>query len=125
MSNPTITLLDEISTKLGDVSDGAVARALGVTRATVSKWRNGIGSMSDDTAIQAAKVLGKDSSYTLVLAAMERAPTEKAKAAWTNLARRLQRSTAATIVAGLGFAALLNSPPAHAAPWTAPGIYIM
>ena len=70
--------------------------------------------MSDETALRAAQLLGRDESHVLTLAAMERASTEKAKAAWSKLAHRLQRSVTTGVIAALGIALLLNSQAASA-----------
>jgi plasmid maintenance system antidote protein VapI len=90
MGNQTVQLLDTLSASLGDASDYAVAKALGVTRATVSKWRTGVGAMSDETAIRAAKILNQDPSTLILIMAEDRARTPTVKAFYRQIADRLR-----------------------------------
>jgi plasmid maintenance system antidote protein VapI len=103
MGTRTIAVLDELSEALKGASDYAIAKALGVTRATVSSWRVGRGSMSDDVAIRTAKILKRDPGEFLLIAAEERATTEIAKREWTKLSKQLRSTAAGLAVAVLGF----------------------
>jgi hypothetical protein len=109
----TITVLDELSEALKGASDYAIAKALGVTRATVSSWRVGRGTMSDDVAIRAAKILKREAGELLVIVAEERATTDTAKKAWTNLAKQLRvgvvTALAITSISGFQQAKAMNS----------------
>ena len=67
MSKTTIHLLDRLATHLGHASDYRIARELGVSRASVSKWRVGKTGMSDDMAVRVAEVVGEDPAYVLAL----------------------------------------------------------
>lgn len=117
MGTKTIETLNRISQMLGGASDYEVAQHLGVTRATVSKWRTGQGSMSDETALIAASFADQTTPEALLLEmAAERTTSEKAAETYRRIARRL-RAAAAVVTLGiasfLGF--FLHSPPVQAA----------
>lgn len=95
-------LLDELVSHLGQVSDGAVARSLGVTRATVSKWRVGVGTMSDEVAIRAAKILKRPIGEILATVAADRATEEQVKIEWTKVAKQMRSTAAVITLATLG-----------------------
>lgn len=100
----TAEILDRLSTKLDDASDYRIAKELGVTRATVSRWRVGKGSLGDESAIAAAEILGEDPRVILTLIAGERAHSERAKALYKQIAASIGKSAATILVAlGMGF----------------------
>jgi predicted transcriptional regulator len=97
MPSETIKVLDRLNTKLA-MSDYQLHKLLGVSKATVSRWRVGKGSFSDTTALKIAEILDENPGYMLALAAAERATGEPERKAWTTAAKRLQRSAAAALV---------------------------
>ncbi|OCS48825.1 DUF3693 domain-containing protein [Ralstonia pickettii] len=84
----TLEFLDAISAKLGGASDYAIAKHLEVTRASVSKWRNGHGGFDDETAIRVARILDIDPAIVLFASHAERTKTPAAKGVWMALANR-------------------------------------
>lgn len=102
--NDTTRLLDRLSQKLGDASDYRISQALGVTRASVSRWRLGKGSFSDAAALKVAEMLDENPGYVLAVAAAERAQSEQERKAWAKVAQTMRRSAAAVAaLAVLGF----------------------
>lgn len=107
----TVKLLDRLAAKLGDghdASDYRISQALGVGRATVSKWRVGKGSFGDATALKVAELLDENPGYVLAVAAAERATGEQERKAWTKVAQVVKRSAAAAIVLAAATPALIQ-----------------
>lgn len=98
-----LQLLNEYQRKLGLSSDNQTAKALGVSRAAVSKWRNGE-TIGDEIALKIADALGYPRDYVLICCHAERAQANEAKKVLTKLASRLRG--AAAILAILSFAAI-------------------
>ena len=95
--NKTIELLDAYKDATGCRSDNAAAERLGVQRATVSKWRNGIGHPEANTVETMARTAGRSAARWVPLIEAERARTREARATWLRIA-----GTAATIMLVLG-----------------------
>jgi predicted transcriptional regulator len=81
----TIDYLDELRIKLQLPSDYAVAKALGCTRASVSRYRNGVGSFDDATAIKVADLLGLEPLEIIAAANFERAKDEHSQNVWASI----------------------------------------
>lgn len=94
-----IELLDKYKQTRSIASDNACAKALGVTRAAVSAWRNGLRHPESNVIAQLATGVGEDVGYWLARIEAERARTPEAAKPWAALARRLGHAAA---VAGLG-----------------------
>lgn len=77
--------LDDLRKHLGLPSDYAVSKALGLTRAAVSKYRNGIGSFDDSTAIKVASLLEIDPLEVIAAAAYERCNDASTKKVWASI----------------------------------------
>lgn len=60
-------------------SDYRVAKELGVTQQTVSKWRTGKNGMDEETAIRVADILNKEREYLLACVLMERYKSSKVR----------------------------------------------
>jgi plasmid maintenance system antidote protein VapI len=103
MKTNTVQILDRVASTLGNVSDYKAAQELGVTRQAVSNWRNDKNYMNDAPAIRAAEILGEKPETILALIAADRSDDPATKRIWTNLAKQLQRTAAATAIATLGF----------------------
>lgn len=114
--NDTVKLLDRLAASLGDASDYRIAQVLGINKATVSRWRVGKGSFSDETALKVAELLHENPGYLLAVAAGERATDEQARKAWGTAAKVLRRSAAAVVA----IAMLVPAPQAEASQ-TRPG----
>jgi len=137
----TLQIVDEVKAALAieiadregfvdPVSDYRVAKALGVTRATVSKWRQDKGGMSDATALRAAAITGADPVYYLLRVAMERTESIGAADVLERVVKKVRRSGRAVITAKIasilfgtvlvaGSAALPHSTPCSDGPATA------
>ena len=103
MTTETVRTLERVAKKLGDVSDYKAAQALGVTRQAVSQWRNNNNYMNDGPAVKAAEILGERPETILALIAADRTDDPATKKIWTNLAKQLRATAAATTLAALGF----------------------
>jgi predicted transcriptional regulator len=103
MNNETNRLLDKAAKRLTTESDYSLANALGVSRAAVSKWRSGRNHMADTAAMKLAEILGEPTDSILALVAADRTSDPAAKKQWTNMAKKLRSTAAATAMAALGF----------------------
>lgn len=81
--------LDAIKARHQLPSDYAAAKALGVTRTSVSRYRNGSDTFADTVAIRVAELLDMDPAEVLIDCQMERAPDPATRAAWGALLARL------------------------------------
>ncbi|WP_404993322.1 DUF3693 domain-containing protein [Cupriavidus pauculus] len=84
----TLEFLDAVSAKLGGASDYAIAKELGITRASVSRYRNGHGGFDDETAIRVARILDIDPAAVMCAAHAERAKGPEVRNMWASLADR-------------------------------------
>ena len=105
--SPSITLIDKYKKVAGIASDNACANALGVTRATVSRWRNGQGHPEPDTVEAMCKATGDSLAHWLPLIEAERARNPEARKVWLRLA---QMAAAVALTVGLAS----PTSPAHA-----------
>lgn len=92
-------------------SDYAAAKRLGVTRATVSKWRNG-GTMDAATIAQIAHDLRIDFDAALAEVSLERPVSERDRAIW----ERLRARVSVAILAAIAAQGLMQQSDAEAAP---------
>jgi plasmid maintenance system antidote protein VapI len=113
MSGESLKVLERVAAKLGGVSDYRAAHELRVSRKAVSNWRNGNHFMADDAAIRAAEILGERPEAMLAYLSAERTKSAKARALWSALARRLQRSAATVAGLTVGATALLANAAGH------------
>lgn len=81
----TVTYLDAIRAKLHISSDAALARALGVNRQTVSKYRHYSISMDDDVAARAAELLEIQPATVLLDMYAERTRDPRIKSIWEQI----------------------------------------
>lgn len=93
-----LQLLDEYQKATGNSSDNKTAKALGVSRAAVSKWRNGE-TFGDEAALAIADALGYPRDYVLLCCHAERASFPEAKKVLRQVAGKLRG--AAAIIAAL------------------------
>lgn len=99
----TVDYLKQVKRRLGIESDYALAKALGVTRGTVSNLQLGKNTMSDETAMKVADIL--ELQRALVLADMhaEREKNPELQAVWRGLVDKL----------ALGFEVLMSCTTPH------------
>jgi transcriptional regulator with XRE-family HTH domain len=84
----TVQYLDAIKTRSGLRSDYAAAKALGVTRCAVSRYRLGLSTFDDTIAVRVAEILGVDPLEVIAAANLERAKDDGAHAIWIALWRK-------------------------------------
>jgi transcriptional regulator with XRE-family HTH domain len=77
----SLEYLDAVKTRLGIVSDYALAARLGVTRSAVSKFQKGA-VFGDDVALTVAEILQINPLTVIAAANAERAKTPEQKARW-------------------------------------------
>lgn len=107
--------IDAIKARHNLPSDYAAAKALGVTRSAVSKYRSGADSFADHVALRAASLLEIDPGEILIDCQMERAPDPATRAAWGALLARLGGHAAVVIFGALLVLQSLIPAPAMAA----------
>lgn len=95
----TVDFLDALKRVHALPSDYAAAQILGITRAQVSKYRNGRDFMGDEVALKVAELLALEPGYVAACAHAERAASEGARSMWESVAKRLQGAGVAGAVA--------------------------
>ena len=88
----TIDFLDAVKARNNGASDYAVAKMLGVTQQTVSRWRVGKDFFGDSAAIKVADKLKIDPRYVVACAHAERAKGDDEKAVWLGIAGLFQKT---------------------------------
>lgn len=102
----TVEYLDAIKVRLDLPSDYAVAKALGLTRAAVSKQRLGHSVFDDTTALRVAEILGVDPMEVISAANAERARDEETRRLWERAWGKVTGATAVVVIAaGIGLSA--------------------
>jgi hypothetical protein len=109
----TLTFLDAVKARHSVPSHYALAKKLGCTHQTVSKYRLRKDFLGDSTAIKVAELLEIDPAIVIASAHAERAKKDDERAAWESIVRRLGGAAALVVV---GLFALLAPPPANASP---------
>jgi transcriptional regulator with XRE-family HTH domain len=122
----TLQYLDELRAKLDLPSDYAVANLLGVTRAAVSKWRQGRTTFDDLTACRVADALGVDPMEIIAAANFERADNERARAVWQTMWGKAAGTIALSLTAcAVGALAVVPSPVRASEQASSAILYIM
>jgi transcriptional regulator with XRE-family HTH domain len=104
MSNSTVDYLDAIRAKLEIHNDSALARALGVSRQTISSYRLKSVSMDDDVAARAAELLGVQPGTVLLDMYTERTRDPRIKSIWAQIGVAFLNNTPAPHQMGLALA---------------------
>lgn len=94
----TIDLLDQYIKARSLTSDNAAAKSLGIGRAAVSKWRNGLGHPDADNVATMCNATGQAIAHWLPLIEAERARNPEARKVWLRLA---QLAAMVTLAVGL------------------------
>jgi predicted transcriptional regulator len=81
----TIDYLDEMKAKHGMPSDYAAAKALGVSRASISLYRTGKNQFDNFTAAKVADLLGVDVLEIIAAVNHERSKDDERRAFWLSL----------------------------------------
>ena len=94
MMKTTIQYLDAVKARLGIESDYGVAKALGITRAAVSRYRTGVGTFDDEVAMTVAEILKINPLEIIVASRAERAKNDvqrkKWERSWENFSRNFR-----------------------------------
>lgn len=123
----TVEYLDAVKIRLDLPSDYAAAKALGVTRAAVSKYRLGHASFDDTTALRVAEILEIQPFEVIAAANVERARDTETRSLWE---RAWGKAVGATVAATLTVCAVglsVAPTPSQAAQNTGSGasLYLM
>lgn len=106
--------LDAARRKIGAESNAELARALGLSRAAMTKYYNGERIIDDYTAARLAGLVGIDPLKVIAQANAEREKDGNRRAYWEKIAQL--GGMAASLTAGAGVILLLSPSPAIAAP---------
>lgn len=107
--------IDRVKTAKGLTSDYSVANALGLSRATVSKYRSTTPTLDEDTALKVAHALSIDVAIVLADQSMERSKDQEARSAWATILERLGGVAASIFLASGLVGGLAASPDAQSA----------
>ncbi|RQP43143.1 DUF3693 domain-containing protein [Burkholderia ubonensis] len=112
----TIQYLDALKKRLDLPSDYAAAQALGVTRAAVSRYRNGLSVFDEATAVRVADILGLDPLEVVSACKAESATDARMRRMWENAWGKATGATATAAIAVV-MVGLAGAPsPAQSAP---------
>lgn len=81
----TVEYLQQAKKALKIESDYALAKALGITRSAISAYVQGRTTMSDDTAVKVANVLGKHPAIVMIDMHREREKNPELRAVWNSV----------------------------------------
>lgn len=104
----TNDFLDAVKSKHGLTSDYQLAKFLNFRQQRISIYRHH-GAFDDDACITVAQALSLEPSYVMACIAAERTKSEKAKAVWSKLAKRLSAVAAVVLVISLAPALILST----------------
>lgn len=88
----TTEYLDAVREKLHLPSDYAVAKELGVTRESVSGWRNGKSPFGIETAMKIGEILGMDGHAVYAQGQIERAKKPEIAEFWMGISEKFSVS---------------------------------
>jgi predicted transcriptional regulator len=114
--NTTLQVLDLIKSTHNVTSDYAVSKLLGVTRATISRYRNSGGQFDDKVADRAAKLIKTDSAKLIASLHRERAMKGIDKEIWMDIESKCNFAKDAKkqeVIEALSEAAKEVKSPAH------------
>ena len=105
----TIEYLDAIKTKTGAPSDYAIAKLLGISRASVSNYRNGHTYFDDDICVKVASLLDVDPIEVVINVHAERSTNVLVKSSFMEVLKQI-RGVAAMCLLATGITALQPAP---------------
>lgn len=105
--------IDAIKTEHGIVSDYALAKRLGWSRARVSQYRTGLHHFDETGALQVAELLDLDPAEVLLDALASRAHSPAARAAFESARARICVMLSSRRRPGRAFLPALRIPPAY------------
>jgi transcriptional regulator with XRE-family HTH domain len=123
----TVEYLDAVKIRLDLPSDYAAAKALGVTRAAVSKYRLGNAFFDDTTALRVAEILDIQPFEVIAAANAERARDSETRSLWERAWGKAVGATAAATLTVCAVGLSVVPTPSQAAQKIDSGasIYIM
>lgn len=86
----TVDILDAIKARLNLPSDYALAKQMGITHSAITIYRKKHTTMSDETALKAAKLLKIAPFYFMALANAERTKSPEVRREWEMLATEME-----------------------------------
>lgn len=95
----TIEYLDAIKSKTGVPSDYAIAKVLGITRASVSNYRNGHTYFDDDICVKVASILEIPEIEVVLNIHAERSTNVIVKASFKEVLKQLGTVAATLLIA--------------------------
>lgn len=104
--------LDALMALKNITSDYQLAKALSVTRSTVSRYRCGHATFDDVVAVRVAEMLGVEPLEIIAAANHQRAKRPEAKKIWERIAKSAAAATIALVFVGIS---LFGGSPANAA----------
>lgn len=99
----TVEILDAIKRRLSIASDYKLAQAMGVSRQSVSQWRNGVYHLDVFASAKAAELLGEPHIKIIAIVEAERTKRPEQVKYWKELAKASMIATA--LIAGGVFGA--------------------
>ncbi|MBB5543541.1 DUF3693 domain-containing protein [Paraburkholderia fungorum] len=90
--------LDAVKAKLDLPSDYATAKALGVTRASVSKWRLGHSVPDELACAKIADIIGVEPIEVIAASQFERSKDENARKLWESIWGKAAGATVASLM---------------------------
>lgn len=121
----TDRLLNRCKSVLDIESDYRLAKVLGISHTTITHWRNGRSTPSDEAVISICALMQKDPAQAIAQLHAERAKTDIARQFWQNTADKLS-SALAPVISAVFVAILLvalSPTPAQAATGTTVNSY--
>ncbi|SOE91835.1 Phage related protein [Burkholderia sp. D7] len=110
----TVDYLDAVKDRLHLPSDYAAAKALGVTRAAVSKYRLGNASFDDTTSLRVAEILDVQPFEVIAAANVERARDAATRSLWERAWGKATGAIAVSLIASVVGASAVAPTPAQA-----------
>lgn len=108
----TIDYLDALKAKTGAPSDYALAKILNVSRACVSRYRNGLGYFDDEICLKVASILELPEIEVLLNVHAERSTSPLVKASLSTFLKQLATTAAVCLITtGIN---LVSPSPAYA-----------
>jgi plasmid maintenance system antidote protein VapI len=109
----TVKLMDAAMSAQGIPSYYKLARVLGVSNNTMTKWKQERSAPADSMAARLAEMAGLDPDVVLAELAADRAGDDETRARWRGIAERLRRAGVAALMGGV-FVLAAPAPEARA-----------
>ena len=104
----TVQLIDALRQRHKLPSDYAAAALLGLTRAQLSRYRNGKDFLGDEQALKVADLLGLEPGYVLACMHAERSKAPAVRSTWERIAKTFDHAPALAIFLAVILSALFG-----------------